>query len=853
MVVYVIFKKRISKRGNFQLLTCFIKFLRYVTNLLPLIIIIRGGKIMIRNSFNSGWTVGPNRGFFNMVPGEPPKQVTLPHDAMILKKRDARAISGGKKGYFPDGTYDYVKKFFVPEEYKGKRVTFEFEGVYMNAMVYINGDFAGQHPYGYSNFYIKADRFLKYGEENEIRVVVKSNDDSRWYTGVGIYRNTKIMVSNPVHIAVDGVKITTPDIDGKRAIVKVTTIVENEGMNPQSTKVVTEIVDAEGNIVADDTAPLTVFPGENATLRQRLYVRQPKLWSVDTPYLYICRTRVMDGGDVLDEEINNFGIRSLSLDAEEGLRINGEVIKLRGACIHHDNGVIGAVAIERAEERRVEILKEAGFNAIRSAHNPISKAMLKACDRLGMLVMDECFDMWTENKSSFDYALNFPTWWEQDIQAMVDKDFNHPSVIMYSIGNEIPETGSANGAAWSRKIAEKIRSLDGSRYVVNSINGFVSVINKLIPMMQKNMSGDVNSAMADPSEMIKNIQRHEIVTQSLAESFAVVDIAGYNYADNRYVMDKKLFPNRVICGTETFPKDIASNWKLVKENGHVIGDFTWTGWDYLGEAGLGRVVYDENSMGQGASAAFPWLTAYCGDIDITGNRRPVSYYREIVFGLRKEPYIAVQRPQYYGKKPYMTPWSWSDSISSWSWEGYEGKPIKVEVYSDADEVELLVNGKSVGKSAAGEANAFKAVFDTVYLPGEIVAVAYTDGKETGRTSLVSAGSEVNLQIEIDRTQIFANDSDLAFVAISLVDEKGILKPLADRKVTVKVDGSGELQGFGSANPKTEEDFFDAEHTTFDGRALAVIRPTAPGTIYVTVEAEGCVAQTVKIEVYEEKM
>lgn len=802
---------------------------------------------MIRNSFNNDWTVGPNRGFFNMAPGEPPKPVTLPYDAMIAQNRKADAASGGKKAYFPDGAYDYVKRFFVPEGYKDKRVTFEFEGVYMNAMVYINDEFAAQHPYGYSNFYIKADRFLKYGQENEIRVAARSSDDSRWYTGTGIYRDTNIMVTNLVHIALDGIKITTPEISRGHAIAAVSTSVENEGINPKTVKVITEILDAEGKAVASDTAPLTIFANERAVIRQRVYVKQPKFWSVDTPYLYTCRTKVMEGEAILDEETNTFGIRSLSLDAEEGLKINGEVVKLRGACIHHDNGVIGASTIERAEERRIEILKEAGFNAIRSSHHPASKALLRACDRLGMLVMDESFDIWTESKSSYDYALNFPTWWEQDIQAMVDKDFNHPSVIMYSIGNEIPDTGSLNGTAWGRKLAEKIRSIDSTRYVINSINGFVSVMNTLVKVMRSSMSGDVNSAMADASEMIKKVQTHEIVTQATEESYAAVDIAGYNYADNRYVMDKELFPNRVICGSETFPKDIANNWKLVKENGHVIGDFTWTGWDYLGEAGIGRVSYGESDGWAGASGAYPWLLAYCGDIDIIGDRRPASYYREIVFDLRNQPYIAVQKPEHYGEKANLTPWSWSDSISSWSFEGYEGKPVKVEVYSEAEEVELIINGRAVGRAGTGEKNTFKAVFDTVFEPGEIAAVAYTDGKETGRTSLMSAGSGVNLKVEADRTQITADHKDLTYVTISIVDENGIVKPFSDRKVKVKVEGAGILQGLGSANPKSEESFTASEHSTFHGRALAVIRPTGSGSIRVTVEAEGCTAETVEIE------
>ncbi|MFY9427307.1 MAG: DUF4982 domain-containing protein [Caldicoprobacterales bacterium] len=803
---------------------------------------------MIRECFNHGWKVGPNTGFFSMAPGKGPKEVTLPYDAMIMEERDSQVVSGGKKGFFPDKSYDFVKKFFVPEDYKNKRVTFEFEGVYMNAMVYINGDFAGQCPYGYSNFYIKADKFLKYGQENEIKVVVKTNDDSRWYTGAGIYRNTKIMVAEPVHIAVDGVKITTPEITHERAVVAVATQVENESMNTETTTVVTEILDAQGNVVAADKAPLTVYPGEKATLRQRLFVNQPQLWNVDIPYLYTCKSTVMVDEKVLDEETNTFGIRWLSLDPVEGLKINGQVVKLRGACIHHDNGVLGAATFDRAEERRAEILKEAGFNAIRSAHYPISKAMLQACDRIGMLVMDEAFDIWTINKSPYDYALYFPTWWEKDVQAMVEKDFNHPCVIMYSIGNEIPDTGRPGGTAWGRKIAEKIRSLDSTRYIINSMNPMVSLMDQLQEKIGEAMSGDINTAMTDLGSMMKNVMTMDLVTTATAEAFAVADIAGYNYADTRYIMDKDLFPNRIICGSETFPKDIANNWKLVKENGYIIGDFTWTGWDYLGEAGIGKVEYGEASSAS-FMGGYPWKIAYCGDIDITGNRRPVSYYREIVFGLRKEPYIAVQRPHHYHEQPITTPWSWSDSISSWTWPGFEGKSIRVEVYSDADEVELFVNGKSVGKAPVGEEKEFKAIFNTVYEPGEIKAVAYVNGEETGSMSLQTAGDGLKLRLDSDRDELKATGQDLAYVMISLTDENGILQTARDRKVSIKVEGAGVLQGFGSANPRSTENFFDTEATTFDGKVLAVIRSEREaGHITVTASAEDCEPKTITIRV-----
>ncbi|MHA6483298.1 glycoside hydrolase family 2 TIM barrel-domain containing protein [Paenibacillus sp. strain BS8-2] len=802
--------------------------------------------MLMKVSFNEGWNVGPHTSFTNMRPGTQ-ESITLPHDAMVARTRDPKAASAEKKGYYPDGTYDYNKTFFIPAEYKDKRVTFEFEGVYSNAMVYINDAFAGQHPYGYSQFYIKADPFLKYGAENEIKVVARSHDDSRWYTGTGIYRNTKMMVAGAVHFALDGIQISTPDISEGRAVVAVKATIDNEGMNLQSTRIVTEILDASGRIVATDSIPCTALAGERTTSRGRLYVSEPKLWNVDTPYLYTCRSKLFEGDQVLDEEETKFGIRSLSLDPFDGLRLNGEVVKLRGACVHHDNGLIGAATIDRAEERRVELMKAAGFNAIRSSHYPMSKAMLDACDRLGMLVVDESFDMWAVNKSAYDYAMHFPLWWERDMEAMVNKDYNHPSVIMYSIGNEIPEGGNPHGAAWGRRIAEKIRGMDSSRYIMNSINGLLTVMKQLAAAQPQGQSGGGN--FNDMSAIMKRINQHELVTKATEESFAAVDVAGLNYGDSRYELDKELFPNRVICGSETFPKDIANNWKLVMENGHVIGDFTWTGWDYLGESGIGRTAYeDDQSQGHGIVGEYPWLSAYCGDIDITGKRRPVSYYREIVYGLRKEPYISVLRPAKYGKNANISSWGWSDSISSWSWEGFEGKVIQVEVYSDADEVELRINGTSAGKAGSGEANGFIARFDTIYTPGEIIAVGYKNGEETGRSILKSAGSSVNLRAEADREVIEANDGDLAFVTVALVDDDGLVKPLADREVSVRIEGPGCLQGFGTANPKPLGNFFDTTQPTYDGLALAVIRPTSSGIIQVTFEAEGCKPQSVQITV-----
>jgi len=807
---------------------------------------------MVRESFNYDWNIGVHTSFSNMKPVQR-EAITLPHDAMITKQRIADIATADKKGFFPDGIYDYTKTFFIPEQYKDKRVTFEFEGVYANAMVYINDEFAGQHHYGYSHFYIKADAFLNYGENNEIKVVVKSTDDSRWYTGTGIYRNTSIIVSDQIHFALDGVKIKTTEIESDRALISLELRIENESANRIPVKVISEIYNTEGELVATAQSPVTSFSGETVSVHQRLLIANPKLWSVDRPYLYTCNTKIVTSNGTLDEQTHHIGVRSLSLDSVHGLRINGEEVKLRGACIHHDNGVIGAVAIDRAEERKIEILKKAGFNAIRSSHYPLSKAMLDACDRLGMLVMDESFDVWTVGKTDFDYATDFLSHWEEDIEAMVNKDFNHPSVIIYSIGNEIPEVGTPTGAAWSRKLANKIRELDSTRYIINSINGLLTIMKQLQQRSQNQTSGGNfnNTLGGDSSAMMKMINKSEMVTLATEEAFATVDIAGYNYGDSRYEMDKELFPNRVICGSETFPKDIVNNWKIIKNHTHVIGDFTWTGWDYLGESGIGKTSYeDEEQTGHGLFGAYPWLTANTGDIDITGYRRPISYYREIVFGLRTAPYIAVLRPEHYGKQAKTSGWGWSDSISSWSWDGYEGKPIQVEVYADADEVELLVNDATIGRTAITEAQGYKALFETVYTPGEIIAVAYQQGREIGRYSLKTADQNIQLHIEVDRSTLHNSDKDLSFINISLVDDQGIIKPLADREVTVTVEGAGVLQGFGTGNPKPTAQFLEHTQLTYDGRALVVIRPKEAGTITVTFSAEGCKANVISLFVEE---
>ena len=817
---------------------------------------------MIRESFNTGWYF-----YKEADPGK--KQVvgplTLPHDAMLMEERNPATKNSYNSGYFPGGMYHYQKTFFVPDAFRDKHVVLEFEAVYMNSEVYLNGESAAKRPYGYSNFYIAADKFLKYGQDNQVEVVAHNEHEpnSRWYSGSGIYRNVKIMVANRLHIPPDGAKITTKQIEEQQARVAVAITVVNNENYTRDIRLAVEFQDKDGKIAASGEVVGSVEAGASTSLDQTIPVHNVNFWSVDQPNLYTCLTRIYAGGELVDEDRETFGIRLITLDVKNGLCLNGQMIKLRGGCMHHDNGVIGACTLEAAEDRRVRLMKASGFNAIRSAHNPISKAMLDACDRHGMLVMDEFSDVWLRHKTRHDYASYFPDWWERDIQAMVDKDYNHPSVVLYSIGNEINETATPEGVEFSRKLADKVRSLDDSRYVINCINGGLSYFTWLRRWRSRNKTAGSESPESHAENTLSGIATSVLmnfmnkymdhivslpgVDHCTRDAYATVDVAGYNYMAGRYVRDGNRYPERVICGSETFPPEIAKNWRLVKKLPHVIGDFSWTGWDYLGEAGLCTWQYGDN---QGLFKLYPCILADSSMIDITGYRQTQSYIHEIVWGLRIEPYIAVQPLNHSGEKPSRSVWRGTNAIHSWTWHGFEGRKAVVEVYADAEFVELLINGVSLGKRPAGDGHDFKAVFKTRYQPGELTAVAYAaDGREIARSSLITASQQLHLHVNAEVPEIKADGADLAYIHILLGDENGIANPLADRLVTVRVEGAGSLLGYGSANPFSVENFTDQAHTTYLGRALAVARAgLEAGMVKVTVSAEGCETKAISIPV-----
>lgn len=814
--------------------------------------------------YNDQWKFWLDKDSFALVWNIPEeaREITLPHDAMIENSAKAESPNGGNTGFRDGDIYTYVKQLYAPEEYRNQTIMMRFEGVYMNAMVYVNGQLAAKNPFGYTTFYVELNNYLRYGEENEIRVQVRAGamTNSRWYSGAGIYRDVYLLQAGLVYILPEGVKIRTENACRELAVLKIDTELKNRRAMPQNLMVETRIEDADGHEVAADKAAVVLFEQEKRRISQRIAVDQPALWSDKTPVLYTCITRLYENTKnkkiLLDESRNVFGIRTLQVDARRGLRVNGETVKLRGACLHHDSGLLGAATYESAQYRQISILKKAGFNAIRMSHHPMAPAMLRACDTVGMYVMDETFDMWNRCKSNYDYGLYFQEWWEKDVEAMVNKDYNHPSVVLYSVGNEIPEIGTDHGAKICHDICEKIKSMDDTRFTLASINGVFAAgdqVGRIVADVVADLSkegkidGNVNDFMTLMDGHLDEIVVHEAITERLEKACAATDIAGYNYMTARYVPDGTAYPNRVIVGSETYPPEIARNWELVEKLPHVIGDFTWTGWDYIGEAGVGIPAYRWGEGGFGAG--FPAQLAYCGDMDITGFRRPASYYREIVFGLRKEPYIAVQDPEHYGQKLIKTPWVISDTVSTWNWKGSEGKPAIVEVYAPGDETELLVNGKSAGRKPSGRAAGYRTLFETVYEPGTVTAVSYEGGRETARTELCTAGEQRKPELRPEKTVYSTADPGLLYIPVVICDEQGRVATDSDRKLTLTVEGGADCIGFGSGNPKPAYNYNEGITETFNGRAMIILKPNGlSGKVRVSVKTEDGLGDEIEIPV-----
>ncbi len=794
---------------------------------------------MKKINLNKGWKVWKDLDPFELVFRVPRDavRVDLPHDAMFHEEQKQGTANGGYTGNIDAGEYKYYKRFFVPEEYRGGHVMLQFEGIYRNAGVFVNQSKVGGSAYGYTDFTVEAGDYLRYGEENEILVTVKCGTrSSRWYSGAGIYRDVWLFHGGETYVKPYGLRFTTIDADSEGALVCVSARIHNDGLSAKTLDLSVRVQEVgEGKTAADQVYPVRINSRSVLDFRKNIYIDGAKLWEEDSPNLYQITLTIREGETVLDETRVTSGIRKLSLDSRRGLRVNGKTVKLWGACVHHDQGILGASAYEDYEYRRVKRLKEAGFNAIRSAHNPASQALLNACDRLGMYVMDELVDVWNKSKVSYDYAIDFERSWEQDLRHMVDADYNHPSVIMYSTGNEIFEICTEKGFETSRMLSDKFHELDSTRYTTNGINGafaagdgLARIVDDITHGEADTGTGDVNVFMAAMERDMPGIVSHPIISGILEKLETTMDVLGYNYMTSRYLKDAAKYADRVMVGTETYPKQIAENWDAITRCPAVIGDFTWTGWDYLGEV----------------SSVYPDLMNPAGDISLIGNRRPVSYYREIVFGLTKQPCIAVQDPANYGIPRNFGPWCYTDCTFSYSYQGQEGKPIMIQVYAGGDTAELFQNGKSLGKQACGKDTAFETQFHTVYEPGELVAVAYENGKEIGRAALRTAGKPAALELSAETYDT------LAFINVDVVDEQGLLTADASTPLHIEIEGPARLLGFGGLRARHRGGYENSDTTAGEGHALAVLRldSSAEDHKRITVKISGEGLTEGKIEI-----
>lgn len=752
------------------------------------------------------------------------REVAVPHDWSIMDKPDGTPpfepdmTAGQDSGYLAGGIGWYRRRLSLTAGEAAQVVRLNFEAVYMDADVWLNGEHLTRHAYGYTAFSLDLTGKVRAGE-NVIAVRANHPDpSSRWYAGSGIIRPVTLEILDRVHLDPDSLAVTTPVASAERGVVAVKASVANRSRKRQAIELVSRVVSPRGETLAEAVERRAVRPGARLEANQSLELSRPLLWSPDSPNLYTLVQQVRVGGATVDERRTRFGIRTVTFDAETGMRINGEPIEMRGGNFHHDNYMLGAAGWPDADRRKVALMKAAGYNAIRSAHNPASQATLDAADELGMLVIDEAFDAWNKSKRDQDYARFFAANWESDLESLIVSGRNHPSVVMWSIGNEIPESGTDLGIETARRLSARVKALDPTRPVTQAINNGQPL--------------STNQA-------------------------AVLDVVGYNYHAELFALDHEKLPHKVMYTAESLPKDLFSYWREVETKPWVVGDFVWTAVDYLGESGIGWMGYSQDWQKLGP---YPWHLAYSGEIDATGRKRPAAYYRQVLWKTGIDPIAAfVRQPKgtedlpdrdLYPVDPGHLDWALDDVHPSWTWPGEEGKPLAVVVYSEFPEVELFVNGLSLGRKAVGLETEFKVAYEVPYRPGRVVAVGYRDGREAGRWALRTAGLPVSVRVSVDRSQVAANGEDLAYVTVELADADGtpIYARSGDRELRVTVSGPGTLAGLGSGNPQDPASFESGRRKTFHGRAVAAVRAgTEAGPIAVGVQAEGLPARTIRID------
>ena len=782
------------------------------------------------------------------------RYVNLPHDFTIETDTYAEAPGGHSTGYYGGGIGTYTKYLELSEADSQKRILVEFDGSYMNTTVSLNGNAIALHHYGYTPFHADLTPYFKPGQKNRLAVTVNNTlqPNTRWYSGSGLYRHVDLLLAPKLHIAPWGIYAHTSHIVNGTAFITVEISVENHNADDKTAWIqINANKDSDGSLAGTAMCAVHIPAGQTSVGKALLAVPNAELWDIDSPNLYKITAVLDDRNSITDSASTLFGIRTISVDPVNGFMLNGRTVNLKGGCIHHDNGILGAASFKDSEYRKMKLHKDHGYNAIRCAHNPPSRDMLEACDRLGLLVIDEAFDMWTMGKNSCDYNIYFETDWQKDMKAFMLRDRNHPCIIMWSTGNEIIERGGlANGYVWAAKLAEYARSLDSTRPIINAVCGF---FNGLDDEESQKCMEEINKQLQETGT-VQNFETE--YTQKIwgehTEAFlAPLDVAGYNYLEHRYESDAQNYPGRVICCTESMALDTARYWDAVERLPYVIGDFNWTSFDYIGEAAIGKTDYfapDEPIVPK--RAEYPYRLANDSDFDLCGNPRPQLFYRKIVWG-SDMTFIASHRPENHGKIEKPSRWGWPECEHSWSWNGYEEKPVLVDVYSAADEVELILNGQSLGKQPAGKQNNYQARFDILYKPGTLKAVSYCNGQMISSDQICTAGSPAAVRLVPESKEICADGQSLSFVSVEIVDADGNLVPTAELKAAASVEGAAVLAAFGTGNPITTENYTKGQFTSYKGRFLAIIRAgLEPGTARLTVQAEGLPAADVEITITE---
>lgn len=750
------------------------------------------------------------------------RDVTLPHDWSVEEPFSQEHSSG--TGYLPGGTGWYRKRLALPAELKGKRVYITFEGVYNNSQVWCNSYYIGKRPYGYSTFTYDITDMVYFGEENNViavKVDHKDIADSRWFTGSGIYRDVYLTITDPVHIERYGVFITTPEVSAERAAVSVNVRLSNDSEADETVSVRNTLRDDSGAVVGSVESPLHVSSGDSASIDQRIETAAPRLWSPDTPYLYSMRTEIMKNGAVIDRVDTSVGIRWFAFDADKGFFLNGVSMKMKGVCVHHDAGCLGAAVPDRVWVRRLEKLKEMGCNAIRMSHNPPAPNLLDLCDRMGFLVIDEAFDEWegVKNKWSvghnvyppkhFGYYEDFPQWGEADIKEMVLRDRNHPSIILWSIGNEVDypndpychpyfETMTGNNDA-NKPAAER-------KYDPNKPNAerLTVIAKRLVKYVKEcDTTRPVTAALAFPE------------LSNLTGYADALDVVGYNYKEHLYKDDLAKYPGRVIYGSENGPGLDA--WLAVRDNDAISAQFIWTGIDYMGEA-----------------HGWPIRVAQPGFLDLAGFEKPGYYYRKSLWSDKPTAYLTASK---LGQDDQPAERRRYGSVPHWNWN--EGDRMEVFGYTNCDEAELFLNGRSLGIKKLADAPRLYLAWEADYEEGSLQLVARSRSGESCTYELVTASNPSMLQMSIDAAELAADGQSIAHVELQLTDADGNPVYPGEYPVRLSVEGPGEILGLENGNAQDLEPYSSRTRNTFRGKLLAYVRTTTePGRLIVTAESEG---------------